>query len=415
MIQNNLSRQHLIQPIGMLRLSNELNGCQHWESVTCALNVHEIKNDIHSISLWLETYQYQAVMFRTSRSAIEKLLLWCLVERGHSLNEVQGKEVEIFVYFLTDINPYSLWVGKTKTKRNSATWKPYAKKNLNTSSISLILVHLKLYFRFVIENGRLDLIPLECELMKWTESIRSRWNCANKFITPPKILLRHWVLLRQQLPEACFANRAQLEMIVVLEFLYFAGLTIGHIHKLMWDDLQPIFENGVLVTWKIPLKDRFGGHVYSIATLTGNLGQLKHLHRDSYKKSMHSCMSSRIICRSTCYFEIQKIRKLALNSAQILKLSDDFNILNKLNTSQIRGGAMFIAQLKNFSPSLIEVYGELLLLKYPLMRGYLQKESYFDTDKAIQAVKLLSDWFAKQEYLENQLLLNFKKMFAAVE
>lgn len=214
------------------------------------------------------------------------------------------------------------------------------------------------------------------------------------------------------MPNASSASIMQLKMIVVLEMLYFAGLTLCHIRKLLWSDLQPIYENGILVTWKIPVEERFGGYVYSIATLTSSLSQLKNMQHDSMQVSKCSPAIIPIIGRSInlFYIEMNEVRKRSLNKAKILELDDDSNILSKLNVSQIRGGAMFIAQLLNVSHRLVDIYGEMLLNKFPLMKMYLDEGTFSDIKKTILTIKHISDWFANQNDLENQFLSNCKEV-----
>lgn len=406
-----LSRQHLIKSIELLKLPNELSGIQQWKSAKVSLNSFAIKNDLHAISVWLEQYAKQEGMLRSCKSAIEKLLLWCIVERGHSLSQLSVEEVNFFVKFLNNITPIATWVRESNPQRSSSEWRPYSKYFLSPASISLILVLLKLYFRFIVENGRLDLIAIELEFIRLTTSERSRFNCNNKFDPSPKILLKQWVLLRQQIPDSNATKLSQLTIIVTLEMMYFAGLTLEHIHQLTWDDLQPIYLNGAIVTWKISLKEKINGHVYSISTLTKNLCQLLYLQRDTKPGSKYPLINSRIICRSKAqfYWDMIKVKKRSMEMAESLGFVDDFKFFKKFNSSQIRGGAMYFVQLLNPSQNLIEVYGQLLLIKYPSLQKYFPQENSFTVDEIILEVENLSDWFETQINSEMQSMLNCEK------
>ena len=119
-------REQYILPIERLRLPDCLNGSRHWAMPSEVLSTSGAQNDMQAVLFWLDKYKDKPSTQRTCRLAAEKLLLWCIVERGHALSELSGIEINLFVNFLADTRPVHRWVGECATARTSSNWKPFS-------------------------------------------------------------------------------------------------------------------------------------------------------------------------------------------------------------------------------------------------------------------------------------------------
>jgi hypothetical protein len=91
-------------------------------STDCQINA---THDIEAIKIWIGQYQDNSTTMRAYQKEAERLLLWCVYERGLCLKELKTPDLEDFFNFLQ--RPPKRWLGSRRQlaeARFSKNWRP---------------------------------------------------------------------------------------------------------------------------------------------------------------------------------------------------------------------------------------------------------------------------------------------------
>lgn len=399
------SPEIFIKPIEYLKLQPPLDGSQNWATPSLMLPLSGIRTDIEAINLWLAKYDGKPNMYIACRGAIEKLLLWCVVERGHALSELTDDEIMMFVEFLADIKPTSRWISDSGLRRSSPYWRPF-RKNQTALNIARILELTSIYLRWATSKGLLGCALADQAIKVATSASRSIMNPANMPIPLSKISVRQWVILRLYFSDPTVASLRRLRTVVTAELLYYAGITLDQIHRLNWSDLLPLHQDGNLISWKIPIGDRGGGYVFSVGPLTSHITQLFLEKNKLEVGEKQSRLSSALIGSGsgTLKRTFNEAIRSAKAHANLLCLTEDVKFFSNLSVPRVRGGAMFAAMGSREKLDLGAVFNLLLFKLFPTTGLYFLPITDYDLPRCLKAVQLITQWIANEENAQIALI-----------
>lgn len=129
-------------------------------------------NDLLALQAWLATKARNPNTERAYRREAERLLLWCVLERGIALSSMSIDDATAYRDWMAALGrtedthwpyrlPQSNWLGRRGTPRWSASWRPFEDA---LSHRSLLHAHtiLKSLFDWLVKVRYLDSNPWEC-------------------------------------------------------------------------------------------------------------------------------------------------------------------------------------------------------------------------------------------------------------
>lgn len=163
------SNRHLVHPgalpvpLERAELSRPMNGQNGSNRGPLLRNRLAADNDLAAIQAWLSLYKDKPHTFRAYRREAERLLLWCIIERGTPLSSLTVEDCQAYKQFLSDPKPTSqpaglaprnAWCG-ARTTRNNPRWRPF-EGPLSPRSITYALTVLKALFEWLTRQRYLD-------------------------------------------------------------------------------------------------------------------------------------------------------------------------------------------------------------------------------------------------------------------
>jgi len=80
-------------------------------------------NDYQAVSAWLDLHETETTR-RSYCKEVERLMLWCVVERGKAMSSLTTEDATAYRAFLRRPWPASRWIGKRRP-RSSPDWRPF--------------------------------------------------------------------------------------------------------------------------------------------------------------------------------------------------------------------------------------------------------------------------------------------------
>lgn len=385
-------RAKLIRPLEELHIPSTLDGSTAWAIPWDAREPLTFANDTHAIKAWLDGHSGSS-MRRQCRLAIEKILLWCVVERGHALSELSGEEVELFILFLMAPEPKTRWMTSTIGHRARADWKPF-RVAMGASGVGAILTLIRSYFRWANAHGLLLAGRLLNALTEPLQNERSAMATGNQPLKLDKISAQVWIALHRYLPVDSESYK-DLQVLGLIQMLYYGGISSRQISGLRVRDFVGHQRGGHFVAWEFP-SGIGDSTVFSSGPLTETLTKLLGLipvpDGTSRRENLvfHRCN-----VRAAQAFKRAKAQaRVFFEKAGEL---DRGASLSKLNLVNLRGGVINSARLEVGSLDLASVFSWVYLKGYPVINQYLLSNIDWDVDKRLQSVRNLSEWIAKTE------------------
>ncbi|GAO22095.1 phage integrase family protein 7 [Alicycliphilus sp. B1] len=118
-------------------------------------------DDRSAVLAWLARYADSPATLASYRKEAERLVLWCVLQRGAALSDLTHEDLLLYQRFLGDPQPAERWVLRPGQKpgRNSPLWRPFAGP-LGASSQRQALSILNGMFSWLVEAGYLAGNPL---------------------------------------------------------------------------------------------------------------------------------------------------------------------------------------------------------------------------------------------------------------
>lgn len=149
-------------PMEQLSLPSTLDGSAlrpEFNRNQCRLSA---ANDLEAISLWLSDFTLPATR-KTYRQQIEKVLVWCVAQRGIALSQMSCDDVTAYSTFLQQLQPRDVWL-PAHTTGATQRWSPF-RKAPSAATQDHILRVLSLLFdhwsdrKFILRNP--------CKMDRW--------------------------------------------------------------------------------------------------------------------------------------------------------------------------------------------------------------------------------------------------------
>ena len=121
----------------------------------------DAKDDISAVLAWLALYTDSPATFSSYRKESERLMLWCITQRGRALSDLTHEDLLVYQRFLENPQPADKWVMAPgyKAARTTPGWRPFAGP-LAPSSRRQAMSILNGLFNWLVEAGYLAGNPL---------------------------------------------------------------------------------------------------------------------------------------------------------------------------------------------------------------------------------------------------------------
>lgn len=119
------------------------------------------EDDRSALLAWLARYADSPATLASYRKESERLLLWCVLQRGVALSDLTHEDLLVYQRFLASPEPAHLWVMAPgqKPARSSPSWRPFAGP-LSPQSARQALSIINSLFSWLVEAGYLAGNPL---------------------------------------------------------------------------------------------------------------------------------------------------------------------------------------------------------------------------------------------------------------
>jgi integrase/recombinase XerD len=121
----------------------------------------DAKDDISAVLAWLALYSDSPSTLASYRKESERLLLWCITQRGRALSDLSHEDLLVYQEFLRNPQPADKWIMAPgyKAARNTPGWRPFAGP-LALSSRRQAVSILNCMFNWLVQAGYLAGNPL---------------------------------------------------------------------------------------------------------------------------------------------------------------------------------------------------------------------------------------------------------------
>jgi site-specific recombinase XerD len=116
------------------------------------------KNDLEAIQIWLLEFADSPQTLRTYRKDIERLLLWCIIERQIGISDLTRDDLRDYQIFMADPKPKERWCGQRRSRQHP-DWRPF-ERPLSAHSIAQAITIINALFNYLVEAGYLIGNPL---------------------------------------------------------------------------------------------------------------------------------------------------------------------------------------------------------------------------------------------------------------
>lgn len=198
-------------------------------------------HDLEAIGAWLDEYRDTPLTHRVYSKEVERLLLWCYLDRQKPLSALTRDDLKDYECFLSNPMPQDLWCGRKGPVRGSPQWRPF-EKGLSQSSINKAMSALKSLFNFLVDVRYLEVNPL---------SIRRRSKNQKQAISDSALAVSarilnddEWEAMLDVLnswPETTDEERfAKQRLILIVHTLFFLGLRVSELVSHTWGNFRQI-------------------------------------------------------------------------------------------------------------------------------------------------------------------------------
>ncbi|WP_457280941.1 hypothetical protein [Polaromonas sp. P5_D5] len=376
-------------------MPSTLDGSTAWAIPWDAREPSTFANDIQALKAWLDGYSGSS-MRRQCRLAIEKILLWCVVERGHALAELSGEEVALFIQFLMAPEPKPRWMTVTIGNRARADWKPF-RVAMNASGVGTTLTLIRLYFRWANAHGLLLAgHPLHA-LTALLKNERSAMATANQPLKLDKITTPVWAALHPYL-QGDSESYKDLQVLGLIQMLYYGGIFYKQIDKLRLKDFVAHQRGEHIVAWEFP-SGRDHWTVFSSGPLTGTLTGLLGL-----TPVPNGTSRGEALVFQGCSVRAAKAFENAKEHARVFFEKagelDRGASISRLHLVSLRGAVIHNAQREVASLDLASVFSWIYLKEYPSINQYFLAHVDWAVEKRLQSATNLSNWIDRREQAE---------------
>ncbi|MCA8270357.1 tyrosine-type recombinase/integrase [Burkholderia vietnamiensis] len=149
-----------IVPFEYLRTPTAIDGTLGRNRARLERNRTEATNDYQAIHAWLSVHSPGSHTWRAYRKEAERLLLWCIFDRGIALSDLDSTGLAAYQRFMRNPVPAARWIAPRHIDRFSDAWRPFSGP-LSPSSIATATNILNSLFKWLVSQNYLDSNPLD--------------------------------------------------------------------------------------------------------------------------------------------------------------------------------------------------------------------------------------------------------------
>ena len=197
----------------------------------------EALHDLQAVSCWLKKYADSPKTFDAYRREAERLLMWCVYERGLSLGKLKVQDFEAYFQFLQA--PPPAWCATRSNLRAgkySGAWRPFI-AGLNTTALEMAGRVIHSLMNYLVTADYLRANPLKLVNIIKSSSIDSE---ERKYQVWERMLeADEWQAVQQTLENLTESSVFEIENKVrtqlLFALLYFLGLRIHEVATHSWN------------------------------------------------------------------------------------------------------------------------------------------------------------------------------------
>jgi integrase/recombinase XerD len=208
----------------------------------------DANDDRSAVLAWLARYADSPATLSSYRKESERLLMWCILQRGRALSDLAHEDLLAYQRFLADPQPAERWVMRPglKPSRSSPQWRPFAGP-LSPSSQRQAMSILNGLFNWLVEAGYLTGNPLA---LRRRAKVAARPRQLGRFLPQ-----EHWKAVRATIQamdrgtprEAAHADRARW----LFSLLYVGGVRVSEVCSLTMGSFYAILDAAGRQRWWI--------------------------------------------------------------------------------------------------------------------------------------------------------------------
>jgi integrase/recombinase XerD len=150
-----------IAPLEVLAVSRDLDGSRGTNRESTVPRQIGADTDVAAVLAWLANFTDKRATFDAYRKEAERLLLWCVLQRGKPLSSMTHEDWLAYKVFLSNPSPRERWVSEQNRRhaRSDPRWRPFAGP-LSASSQRQAGLILNSMFAWLVNAGYLAGNPL---------------------------------------------------------------------------------------------------------------------------------------------------------------------------------------------------------------------------------------------------------------
>jgi site-specific recombinase XerD len=197
----------------------------------------EAKHDLQAVSCWLRKYAAQPKTWEAYRRESQRLLMWCVYERGLSLGQLKAQDFEAYFQFLQA--PPASWCttrSHLRAGRHSRLWRPLI-AGLKPSALKMALRVIHSLMNYLVSANYVRSNPLK--LVHSTQGQAMDLEERKYQVWERMLENDEWQALQKALQE--LPQRTVLEIDhklstqLLVGLLYFLGLRIHEVANHTWN------------------------------------------------------------------------------------------------------------------------------------------------------------------------------------
>jgi integrase/recombinase XerD len=150
-----------IAPLEVLAVSRDLDGSRGTNRESNVPRQIGADTDVAAVLAWLANFTDKRATFDAYRKEAERLLIWCVLQRGKPLSSMTHEDWLAYKVFLSNPSPRERWVSEQNRRhaRSDPRWRPFAGP-LSASSQRQAGLILNSMFAWLVNAGYLAGNPL---------------------------------------------------------------------------------------------------------------------------------------------------------------------------------------------------------------------------------------------------------------
>ncbi|MCA9506837.1 MAG: site-specific integrase [Myxococcales bacterium] len=199
------------------------------------------RNDVEAFERWLDEYFEKPTTYRSYKKEGERFLVWCALERNCTLETLSRDDVEAYISFLKNPQPFEKWCGPKGGRSHKGIWKPFSGP-LGESAIRCALAILNSMMGYLVDAGYVSFNAFA--LIRRKSRLKEKL-VSNRFSIEERILSQEeWRVFLQTMRDYPENNSHEVKkkqrLIFLVTILYFLGLRIDELAQSTWANFRQL-------------------------------------------------------------------------------------------------------------------------------------------------------------------------------